>query len=67
MMKVLPEKKPFVASLIIAIVLNISELFRVDGLPKLIAYFIDTLLLGIIVLILLRTVVWISKKIGLVK
>jgi len=67
-MKILPDKKLFLISYGIAAILNIGELFRVDGLPKLIAYlFIDNLIYAIIVMVVLRIVVWIGKKAGLTK
>jgi hypothetical protein len=67
-MKILPDKKLFFISYAIAAVLNIGELFRVDGLPKLIAYlFVDNLIYAILVMVALRIIVWIGKKAGLIK
>ena len=67
-MKILPDKKLFFISYAIAAVLNIGELFRVDGLPKLIAYlFVDNLIYAILVMVAFRIIVWIGKKAGLIK
>lgn len=67
-MKILPDKKLFFVSYGIAAVLNIGELFRVNGPAKLIALiFLDNLIYAILVMVALRIVVWIGKKAGLSK
>lgn len=67
-MKIFPDKKILIISYVIAAVLNIGELTRVNGLPKLLAYlFIDNLIYAILVMVVLRIVIWIGKKAGIAK
>ena len=66
-MKILPSPKLLIISFVIAAILNIGELTQVNGMPKLIAYFIDTFIYAILIIVALRIAVWIGKKAGIAK
>lgn len=67
-MKILPDKKIFFVSYAIAFILNIGEITRINGFPKLITWLlIDNLIYTILIMIVIRIVVWIGKKVGIAK
>lgn len=64
----LPDKKLFLISYVIAFLINIGEMTRVDGPAKIITWLlIDNLIYAILVMVALRIIIWIGKKAGLVK
>ena len=67
-MKILPDIKLLLIGYGIALVLNIAEFTRVDGLSALLIWlFVNNVIYAILVIIILRVVIWIGKKAGFVK
>lgn len=70
-MKVLPTKgndlKLFLLSLGLAFIFTIGSIFQIANQAMIVAYFINLIIYAIVVMVLIRIVLWLGKKMGLVK